>query len=1496
MRRLPTVLALSVLLGVVAWAQWRPMREDPAADPKAFDITTRADLEDSIRRVESLRSQLREAKTDREKQVVTESILGLCQDELARQANASGAIVTERSRDPLTPGMATRWKGAFLVLEEMIRSLGPEGLAHYERLYGPRAERLLQEAQQSQDQAAMEGINRRFGLTRAGSRAAVLLATFRWEAGDISGAARALERALNAPELIADGPRASLCAWLGHCYRELGERANLARLAEQAAPLAEQVIDQGGTRVPLAEVLRRNLAEARDTSADTLSASGVDWPGGNHTNTGLHALPTDYAQIAWSRLLPRLAASAQPAFMNYPRPVIGPFLPMCDGNAVYVNTGDRLAAYDLVGGGTGDEPLWACKPFPTFEHNWRTTEPDPAMILPVSGWRGTLFAALENPLTTALHDRNPDPMFGLYSHYPQARRALCAVDSGTGRLLWKLGGLYEGSPDDVTSFLYATVHDGTLYAIGSRLPMFSEVYLYALNPVSGEVKWSLRVCYGQQETTMFGRPSRTPYPSLFAISGGNMYLCTNLGGVVSVDLSRRCLNWISRYDYVPRPITKYTETYYRDVTWANNPTFYAEIAGRGYLVIAPTDSSQMFGLDAASGEIRWRLDREALLGGGRVLVGLRNGVAWVAGDGGFAGDAGSRLRGVDVRLGRVTSTIRVTPVDRAATMALHGRPAMAGNRIFWPGWFGRDCALCEVDLDSGRVSNSAYVPSSYAGWGYSVFCQNGILFTISGTDSTRANNQLAVRFNQSALLDSTRKAAQADPSSAEAALRYGLLALRLADSAEGLKQLRAAFELAGRAPVNTRVRDHASRALVAWHLRQADVSLAARKTQDALGSVAQAREFALQRSQRSECFMRQERALTAMNNPQTLLELFQGLVDTDPDFGVGEDPEIPAATYGRIRLAAIMETRDPAQAAGLYQQIQESPERLAWQGVKLRALGLDRLRELVKAHGRQIYAPQEKAASDLLVVNTPESLARLLRLYPLAHAADEAVLRLASQAMARKDSAEAVALITAALDDNSQRPRRGEINAQLALAHARAGEKLRARLVAARTLREFPDGKLKQGEGEVSFKELLGPIVGAAAEARAATAPVRLPAQPVELWKRDWETGSFTKLPSHPAQQPAPRVYLGERSQRGFELVSLDGPSGELVWSRSIDVSLVAAHDTEHGVLFETAQGLAMFDDAGSERWSLATGGTPNQTCIRGGMLVFGTRFTHNTTRKMMVRVSALDLASGGRMWQAEFEASLLRWVEQCDHGVLLLLSGNDQRLCLLDAESGAVVKDVVLDVTGQVNVAPVLDAGLVWVVDVFGAVRAHAEADLAGKAAFATNQRGASLLRVADGRVLTAGGEGATCIEISTGNTAWTRPLDRGELLRGAQLSGQTLFLCTRDPAGVARVLGVKTTDGTVLFRYTAPRAGDTDRLEVQASAAFDGGLAIAYSVHSMVQGSLQLIEFRLVLLNTDGTERMSWAKGLTAASISVAQLALTDGHLLLACANATFCFGRKP
>jgi tetratricopeptide (TPR) repeat protein len=536
------------------------------------------------------------------------------------------------------------------------------------------------------------------------------------------------------------------------------------------------------------------------------------------------------------------------------------------------------------------------------------------------------------------------------------------------------------------------------------------------------------------------------------------------------------------------------------------------------VIVAPADANMLFCMDARDGQIKWRTDREALLAGGRYLCGVRQDVAWVAGDGGYNGAGSTRLVGVNVRNGREAHSVRPSMAG-GGMLALAGRPCIAGGRLFWPGYNGGGCSICAIDLDAARVVMDARAPAGYAGVGYSTYSQHGLLMTVSGADYSAGNSQFSLRCDMNELLETARRQAAADPGNPDGLLRLGMLQLRMGSQrAEALKTLRQAFEDAARPPVNARVREQAARALVGAHLERADALHAQRKFAEAHEQIKLAQAFALLRSQRSDCFVRLERTLQAQGDAAGLRALYEDLLENDPDFGVGEDPEIPARMYGLIRLAAMIETEDPARAAALYQAIQEGPERLTWQRTRLRAFGLAGLKGLVRAAGREVYKPQDDAAQTLLQSKDPGALLEILQRYPLSLAADDAALRLAADALKRRDPAQATRQLLAALEDNTQRPRRAEMQAWLALAHEAAGEKLRARLLSARTLREFPAGSITREGKTIAFikwyiatpgRTLCGPIP------RRRPAPVTRPKSPT-CWKENATLGSVLPTSASP--------------------------------------------------------------------------------------------------------------------------------------------------------------------------------------------------------------------------------------------------------------------------------------------------------------------------------------------------------------------------------------------
>lgn len=1508
MRRYVWVSLCLVLLGLTVSGQFLRQRIDPKADPNAFKITTQADLEEAMARIARLKSQLPQSKDADERQFVMTAILELCQEQLNTDRNEAGVIVIERTDltfedDPSEDvyDLPIRWQGAFSAIEDEIRSLGATGMELYETIYGPRASLLLQQAVETRQRERIQYLNRRFGLTKAGIRAGVLLASMYWEEGETSKAARYLERVLSLDELLTPDEHARHSAWLAHCYRDLGERANLVKLIEQTVTLREREIPVGPGNVKLGKLLDQQLLEARDATTDTIDTLGVEWVGGNYTNTGLHERPSDFSKAAWSTRLPGLEAnSAWNKFMNYPAPVAPPHLPIFDGNMFYVNTGDQLAGYDLTGplkrAAGKESPSFVCRPFSVNPSNWRTREPDPGMILPVSMYRGTVYTAIENPLSTTYHDPNPDRNFRLWSHYPKVRRALCAIDGNTGRLIWKIGGEYEGNDDETTNFLSAVVHDGTLYAIASRVVGQAEIFLYALDPDSGEVQWKLRVCYGQQETTMFGRPAREPHPSLPAIAAGRLYLCTNIGGVVSVDLATRSLKWISRYEYMPRPITKYTETYYRDVTWYNSPTVYTEHDGKPYILVAPTDGDKMFAMDARTGKIIWRLGQNrSPVYGGRALVGVRDGNAYVAADGGDMGGAESRLHVVNLSTGRVDKSLKITPTDRGTLLKLVGRPCIADNLLLWPGEMNLGgCTIAAVDLDKMRVVESSAVPASWRGWGFSIFAQHGVVFTTTGNDYSANNSDFSARFNSQSLLEAARTDYRDNPDNADAAVRYGLLMLRMGDRAEAVAALKQAFKIASTPPADTRVRDQAGRALVGAYLELADKALGARKYVEALGHVQNARSFAVGRSQLSDCFVREESALLAEGRAADIEAFYRQTITDDPDFGMGADPEIPVALYSRIRLAErLAQSNREVEAVQWYQDVQEAHERYVWEGSSLRALALKRIREIIRRKGAGVYASQESRASALLQESTPDAMRKCLRLYPLSSASDEAALELANIFLMDNLPVDAAELLHLALEDNPDRARAAELQALLALCYEASDERLRARLLATRLLREHPDGKLTVDGSTRAFKVILKPLSeGDGGETVARTLP-QLPQQISELWNRKWDVGGFTRLPEQPAVGPTPRFYLGERNRLGNQLIAVNAADGSADWAHEVPVNVTDLYRTQRGTLFVQGQGFALYDDQGNEVWSLPTG-TPDPVDLHGGMLVFATRYFHRGTELYMVRISALDADTGGLLWETSIEANSTRWLKQTTEGVLAMTLGDETSLALLDTETGSVLKTRNLDAVGRVTVQPIVVDDRILIVDRDGALRSYDNKTLTPSAEFDTKVRFPTKFERIDDDIVVVGLTGAGRFTLAGSKTVWRLSYEDNIVVTAQVLLEDSVVLATRTPGSAGQIKGYNLKDGKPTFNYEVKRQNESDRIDLQNAAAFKGGVVFAFSDNRITGGRMQLWGFRMLVLNANGSERFTWEHESEASPLFM-QLSLIDNYIALTCDNTTFGFGHK-
>lgn len=1475
----------------------------PPEDPSAFKIITPPLLDEAVRKLARLRADLDSIKNPKERKAHLTAILNICQQELDNEVNDTGVVAMNDG--PLKADgrrEVRRWLGAYNSLEAQIRALGKEGLDLYEELYGKRAQNLLNEAAPRRDLRGILDVNKRFGLTQAGTRAAVLLAQIEWERGNLSPAARALERALEFRELHGHQAEADISAWLARCYRELGERANLAQLRTWVKPFRDLEVNVGGTARKLDDVLAEEYGRTRDGTNDTIEGLGVCWPGGNYANTGISVEPTPPDKVAWTQTLPRLEAEWwRNAYMQYPPPLVPPYLPVSDGTMLYVNNGDALCAYDvLTGGRRAGDPIWRCKPFANNRDTfWRTCEPDPSLILPASVYRGTVYAPLENPMRSPIHQRSADNRFGLYSHYPQVRRALCAVDGETGRLLWKVGGQYEGGELDQTSFGPAVAHEGVLYAIGTRVPSVADIALFALDPQSGALLWNMRLCYGQQEVTMFGRPARWPFTSLPAIAGGQLYLCTNLGGIVAVSLERRTLSWIAKYDYMSRPMTTNIWTYYRPVSWFNSPTMYAEAGGEGYVVCAPADSQSLVCFNARSGEQLWKLDRAVLnpdfeeyeevrspLSQARALIGVREGVVIVAG--------GTQLYTVDLATGRLLKGLRVLAGSRATPSSLQGRPALAGNKLYWPGSAG----ISVIDLDTFAVGSTVSAPSLSNVPGLSVFCQQGILFTVAGSDYTQGNAQVAARFDQQLLLNDARLRVANAPTDADAALRYGLLTLRAGDKAEARKWLEKAFNLASGVKLDTRVRALSGRILLSLSLEAADALIERQSYAEALAQVESARKYATLPAQQTEIFTRHELCLVKRNEIVALRLLYSQIIEQDPAFGVGADPEIPVRYYASIMLARMEAALKGSEgrALALYESLLTAPDSLRFAGLTLRQLAINGIGALAAAD-TGVYAQRERDAQALLKGDR-EGLRTILRLYPHAGAADAAALRLAAMLLEEKLADDAARLLQVALDEVPARKRRGELLALLAIAQYRGGETLRARLTARRVLREFPQGELEFEGKRSKFTEILAPLV-AGKESSEGEVPPRMAASYSELWNEEWPPTTrlgYLYLPQQPAAGASP-LMLALRSTGDNPLRGFNPKNGEELFSGGQQNYGALNKATRLGerLLLEFTRGLAVYTDAGREIWSLPLGATPQNVDVRDGMVLFST--PGDGTRRTLCRVLALDLATGSATWDVMVEAADVLWIRQCPHGALALCSnGREDYLRLLDIETGEVVRSAKLERMASRNTRckPILTDLGACVVDDRGDVSCYGVEDLALKQRIVSMQARPALFAACKNGLLVLGYPGAALCDLNAQKVLWRTPYKSDEAVLDRAVAGDVLLLALTQRYETNRIVGINLADGSQAFEHAVAAANEGERVRLRALLGLAEGAAFGYSVIDTSTGMSELMGFRLIVIDTQGKVRLDWATPAESTSENM-QLAGTDGYIVLTADRITHCFGAK-
>ncbi|MCK6439224.1 MAG: PQQ-binding-like beta-propeller repeat protein [Planctomycetes bacterium] len=1212
-----------------------------------------------------------------------------------------------------------RWTGALENCESIIRDLPERGRAVYEELFRDRAAIELDLALNGRDETRFRSLLQRYALTDSGRRAARLFARQMFERGDFQQAAYALKRLLDI--LTEDGTeqlqtvRASIVAELAFCYHRLGMQAPLQALATTNSAICELLVNAGSEKNSLQDYLTYLIGRTPDTVNAPAHTRHLSLPIYSLSNMARPESPQHITASAWSVNPPPPGGKIYNSdFMNYPEPEIPPLLPSVHESLVLVNSGSTLSAYDTM---TGANPWPGATPFRATNNSYHLLEPDPNLLLTVSAYRNLAFAALEHPLDSVRQEIKPELRFGfpLYPTFPMVKRALTAVDTGNGRIVWTLGGMYD--EDSVSgnemerfasrvSFHHSFVVDGTLYAVGATREGEAELFLFAADPETGDPLWYVSLCQGQQENTMFGRAGREPLPGIPVYADGVIYICTNLGGVVAVDIGARRVSWVTRYEALPRPITRGQQCYYRKVTFANGaPGLARDKKGNVFLLAAPTDARHLIALNANTGEQLWACEvekRQSSLNdttgeAPTVFIGADASYAYVG--------KGNQLLQIALDDGKVTATFEVGfPVDprRTAANPLSGRPALCKNEILWPGVYG----TCGIPVGNRALDERTAVSRTAPGAVGNLVVRDGMLVCSRGVNYLGRGTgapTVEARFDFASLLAQLRGQLASGSADAEAHLRYALLASRLIgrdgfSEQDVEKSLKEAVRQSVNHPSLEQIHNTAIRALFRLYLDRAALLFADSKREDMARALNEAGKLASGASEQLDVFRLRESALDKWGSVADRLNFYAAFFDTDQTFEVMiSGARLPVKLYSRLMHAKLNvgQGKFPAAIEGVQHILALLPEN----GEASLYPGLvEWIESIIADHGESVYAAVEKEASEALNRVSGDGAADaarfdIIRRYPNSRAASEAARLICAKA-APEQNATDNATIQKVLDFLSRRRLRDDtVAAWLALhdLHLAREQEVAAYMVIARLKGADQKLHVSYGGKTAALASVLAELEQRYQRPEADTAglmPLAPPFEDKPSWSVVLPEGSGPAIPAQPKQENE-LVFLTD-SQRGG-VIALEASTGKERWraplARGRGVTLVEHQDTLVVITISAATGLAIA--SGEERWSIPMNGILLWHEYVNGLLIC-MALESDRDDPETASVFAIDCQLGSVAWRANVTSGAGATARVVAGTSLWFASdaSGGPRLIEMDMTTGKIVNDASLAARVMGNMA----------------------------------------------------------------------------------------------------------------------------------------------------------------------------------------------------------------
>ncbi len=723
---------------------------------------------------------------------------------------SSGSMTTSNGRVYEPVGRA---------VERLLARLSPQALTVYRLAADGEAQGVLNAASESKREDALADVVRRFFVSSVGDNAAYELACYKLDRHDFLAARRLLHKVLN-DHPDPDVPRGQVLIRLAVAAARGGDREG----AQWALDELERLNPSEPTRQTRAIVAEHVKAIAAAGPKFTAGGDGWRMPLGGPRRTGvMHDLPADLARDGslWTRRWnhafkpdesrakttrvygqrrgPQTRAQLVGRWeRNQWRPT-GKLL-MVDGR-IYYKTHHGVRCVDPT----------------TGEVVWETEEPKPTKTSSssyYSGYYGAM-AAPAWPATTReislfgdhvskTMSMSAGLILQIEGRWQASTRGgnvrvvvvngrvirqpvsttLRALDVKTGKPQWQFPLIDEKSGKPIDSTLDGSKVLAAPTPVGDRLltPVITKtdasLWLYALNPKDGSVLWRTFLCADT------GANNARWANVGITVEGGEAYVATGYGVVFALDAADGAVRWASTYERQKRSGTQYS--YNRqvlpDVVGFDDDT---AVAVGDVLVVAPSDSEKLMGIDRASGEVKYSIESKGM----RYCLGADTGGVFIGGP--------ESVTRYDAQSGKATWTQKVK--------TSFGRAALTPEAIYLP--VGQEIRLLDpktgkpmrkLVIDTGETSTEPVAGDVPVGNVY----VDGDRLLIHGQERVYSLSRI------DKTLDALAK--QIEKNEALAMLERARIRRRMGDPDAALDDLR----MARKAAKNDDTRDHATSAMV----------------------------------------------------------------------------------------------------------------------------------------------------------------------------------------------------------------------------------------------------------------------------------------------------------------------------------------------------------------------------------------------------------------------------------------------------------------------------------------------------------------------------------------------------------------------------------------------------------------------------------------------------------------------------------------------------------